>query len=53
MAKCHYTLKRSQWGFSLFHDGQLVASGNDPFQLMTLPGMLDGIHAAMETARSN
>lgn len=29
----HWTMRRTQWGWSLFYDGALVASADDPINL--------------------
>lgn len=31
-----YEIKRTAWGFSLFHDGELVASADDAMGLFAL-----------------
>lgn len=34
-----YKLRRSRWGWSLLHDGELVASADDPLDLLLLPAI--------------
>jgi len=37
-----WTVKRTRWGWSLFHDGELVASADDPTSFFGLVLSLGG-----------
>jgi hypothetical protein len=41
--KCRFRIRRTQWGWSLFHDGELVASADHPLELVFLPAYFQAI----------